>query len=250
MGIKARSALIVATSVAVTAFFSFYALIFALIGAKENSIHKIARIWAKILLRIANIKVEVQGKENVLPGKPQIFMANHQSDLDVLITLAHVPGQSRWIAKKELFRIPIFGRAMKKAGYIPIDRENRQEAIKSLNEAAIKIKEGKSVMSFPEGTRSADGTIKPFKQGMFYLAIQSGVPVVPITIIGAADLMKKRSLTVKPGAIRLIIDKPVDVSPYTLETRHELIERIRNIIVANFKAGTSNGLDDGKNETL
>ncbi|MCX7816553.1 MAG: 1-acyl-sn-glycerol-3-phosphate acyltransferase [Syntrophales bacterium] len=243
MGIKARSALIVTTSVAVTAFFSVYALIFALIGAGENSIHKIARIWARILLRIANIKVDVKGKENVIPDKPQIFMANHQSDLDVLITLAHVPGQFRWIAKKELFRIPVFGRAMKKAGYIPIDRENRQEALKSLNEAAMKIKEGKSVMSFPEGTRSADGTIKPFKQGMFYLAIQSGVPIVPITIIGAAELMKKRSLTVKPGTIKLIIDKPVDVSSYTLETRYELIEQVRNIIIQNFNTGYKNDSD-------
>ena len=129
--------------------------------------------------------------------KPQIFMANHQSDFDILIVLAHIPGQFRWIAKKELFKIPIFGKAMRNAGYIEIDRQNHEKALKSLDEAAQKIREGKSVVTFPEGTRSRDGKIRPFKQGMFHLAIRAGVPIVPISIIGAREIMPKRTLKVK-----------------------------------------------------
>ena len=126
---------------------------------------------------------------------------------------------------------------MRSAGYIEIDRQNREKAMKSLEEAAQKIREGKSVVTFPEGTRSKDGTIKPFKQGLFHLAIQAGVPIVPISIIGAHEIMPKRSLRIRPGKIKMVIDRPVDVSGYKIETRGELIERVRGIIVRNFEEG-------------
>ncbi|MEE9912002.1 MAG: 1-acyl-sn-glycerol-3-phosphate acyltransferase [Deltaproteobacteria bacterium] len=231
-----RSALLVTLGVAITAFFSFWAIVFSFFANAENNVHKVANIWGKILLMICSTKVQVIGAENILRGKPQVFMANHQSDFDILITLAHVPGQFRWIAKKELFAIPIFGRAMKGAGYIEIDRQNHEKAMQSLDLAALRIRQGKSVMTFPEGTRSRDGEIKAFKQGTFYLAIQSGVPVVPITIIGSGDIMPKRSLKIKPGKIKLIIDKPIAVKDYTLENRQELIKRVRQVIIKNHDA--------------
>jgi 1-acyl-sn-glycerol-3-phosphate acyltransferase len=232
-----RSALLVMLAVADTAFMSVCALLFPLISPGENKAHKIANLWAKSLLWLTHIRVRVIGRENVLLNRPQIFMANHQSDFDILIVLAHIPGQFRWIVKKELFRIPVFGKAMKSAGYIEIDRQNHENAMKSLEEAARKIREGKSVMTFPEGTRSKDGAIKPFKQGMFHLAISAGVPVVPISIIGAHEILPKRSLNIRPGVITMIIGEPVDVSGYTIETRGELIDRIRGIIVGNFERG-------------
>lgn len=231
-----RSALLVTLGVAVTAFFSFWSIVFSFFANAENNVHKVAKIWGKILLMISNTKVQVIGKENILQGKPQVFMANHQSDFDILITLAYVPGQFRWIAKKELFAIPVFGRAMKGAGYIEIDRQNHEKALLSLDQAALRIREGKSVMTFPEGTRSRDGEIKAFKQGTFYLAIQSGVPIVPISIIGSGDIMPKGSLKIKPGKIKLVIDKPIDVKGYTLENRQQLIDRVRQIIIENYDA--------------
>ena len=233
-----RSALLVMLAIVVTAFMSMCALLFPLISPGENKAHKIANLWARMLLWLTGIRVDVIGRENVLMNRPQIFMANHQSDFDILIVLAHIPGQFRWIAKKELFKIPIFGRAMKSAGYIEIDRQNHERAMKSLEEAAQKIREGKSVVTFPEGTRSKDGTIKPFKQGLFHLAIQAGVPIVPISIIVAHKIMPKRTLTVKPGRITMIIGRPVDVSGYTIETRGELIERVRGVIIRNFENGS------------
>jgi len=231
-----RSALLVVIAVIVTAFMSSCAFLFPLISPGENKVHKIANLWARMLLWLTNTRVDVIGKENVLMEKPQIFMANHQSDFDILIVLAYIPGQFRWIAKKELFKIPVFGKAMRNAGYIEIDRQNHEKALKSLDEAAQKIREGKSVVTFPEGTRSRDGKIRPFKQGMFHLAIQAGVPIVPISIIGAHEIMPKRTLKLKPGRITMVIDRPVDVSGYTLETRSELIEKIRQIIVGNFES--------------
>ncbi len=230
-----RSLLVVMVAIAVTAFMSTCAFLFPLISPGENKVHRIANLWARMLLWLASIRVEVVGKEHVLMDKPQIFMANHQSDIDILIVLAHIPGQFRWIAKKELFKIPIFGKAMKNAGYIEIDRQHHEKALKSLDEAAGKIREGKSVVTFPEGTRSKDGTIRPFKQGMFHLAIQAGVPIIPISIIGAHEIMPKRSLAVRPGKVTMIIDRPVEVKGYTIETRGKLIEQVRNNIIRNIE---------------
>lgn len=228
-----RSVLLIITGVAITAYISGCCVVFAYLTREENSIHKVARIWAKILLKLTNTKIEIIGMENILVGKPQIFMANHQSDFDILIVLGHLPSQFRWIVKKELFHIPLFGKAMRNAGYIEIDRQNHEKAMRSLDIAARKIQEGKSVMSFPEGTRSKDGTIKPFKPGMFHLALTSGIPIVPISIIGAGEIMPKRSLQIKPGKIVMIIDRPIDVKDYSPENRQELIERVRHVIIEN-----------------
>jgi len=242
-----RSVLLVTLGVGVTAFFSFWAVVFSFFRNAENNVHKVAAIWARLMLMISGTSVEVLGRENLLRGKPQIFMANHQSDFDILITLAYLPGQFRWIAKKELFAVPVFGQAMKSAGYIEIDRQNHEKALQSLELAALRIRQGKSVMTFPEGTRSRDGEIKTFKQGTFYLAIQSGAPIVPISIIGSGMIMPRRSLKIKPGKIRLVIGKPMDVSGYKLEDRQELIRKVRDMIKENYDhyrhAGTA-GLRD------
>lgn len=243
-----RSALLVTLGVAATGFFAVWSLIISVIPYSENRIHKVAGLWANILLLISNTKVEVSGIENILYGKPQIFMANHQSDFDVLIILAHIPVQFRWIAKKELFHIPVFGAAMKAAGYIAIDRHNHETAIQNLEEAASCIREGKSVMSFPEGSRSRDGEIKPFKKGIFHLAIKSGVSIVPVSIIGSGEIMPKRSLKVTPGKVKLIIDKPIDMKGYTLGKNDELIERVRKVIIQNYKLG-KNSVISGTQDT-
>lgn len=230
-----RSILLILVGVSITAVLCFWAVVFSLLGAGENRIHKLARLWARILLSLSHIPVKIYGRHNVLIDGPQIFAANHQSDVDTLVALASVPVPFRWIAKKELFRIPLFGAAMRNAGYIPIDRRNHDSALKSMEEAAHIIRKGHSVMTFPEGTRSSDGTIQRFKQGTFHLAIQAGVPIIPITIIGTSAVMPKRSLKITPGEIRVIIDKPIDVSGYTIETRQQLMDEVRNTIVGNYR---------------
>jgi 1-acyl-sn-glycerol-3-phosphate acyltransferase len=235
------SALLVTLGVAITAFMSFCCIIFSFFSNAENNVHKVASLWAKIMLLICNTKVEIAGGENILRGKPQIFMANHQSDFDILIVLAHIPGQFRWLAIKELFRIPIFSAAMKSAGYIEFNRNDREKALHSLDQAALRTREGKSIMVFPEGSRSRLGDIKPFKQGTFYLAIKSGTPIVPISIIGSGEIMPKGSLKINPGKIKLIIDKPIDVKNFTLENRQELIKIVRNTIIKNHDSFRAEG---------
>jgi 1-acyl-sn-glycerol-3-phosphate acyltransferase len=231
-----HSALLVTLGVIITAFMSFWSVVFSIFPDADNKIHTVANLWAKILLLMCNTKVTVIGKENLLHGKPQIFMANHQSDFDILISLAYISVQFRWIAKKELFNIPIFGTAMKSAGYIEIDRNNREKALQSIDEAAFRIRNGKSIMTFPEGTRSRDGEIKAFKQGAFHLAIKSGVPIVPISIIGSGRIMPKRSVRIKPGQIKLVIGEPIEVKSFDIENRHELIEKVRNAIIKNYNS--------------
>lgn len=232
------SALLVTVGVLVTAFIAgFIVIMFPFFSRGENTVFKLANLWARILLFISNIKVEVIGRENVLVDRPQIFMVNHQSNFDILIVQAYIPSQFRWIAKKELFAIPIFGSSMRRLGTVEIDRQNRDSAIKSLDEAAQKIREGKSVITFPEGTRSRDGRIRPFKKGIFYLAIKSGVSIIPVSIIGTRKIMPRRSLKIHPGKITMIIDKPIEVANYSTETRDELVTKVREVIVKNFYDG-------------
>jgi 1-acyl-sn-glycerol-3-phosphate acyltransferase len=135
----------------------------------------------------------------------------------------------------ELFKIPIFGRAMRKAGYISIDRYNRQSAIKSLSVAANKIKSGVSVLIFPEGTRSRDGKIRPFKKGGFVLAIDSGVPIVPVVITGTRSIMTKGKFRVNAGHVNMVIHKPIDTSAYTRETKEALMESVRRVICDDYE---------------
>jgi 1-acyl-sn-glycerol-3-phosphate acyltransferase len=195
-----------------------------------NPLHKIARFWGRSILVASRIKVCVKGLSSIDLAGPYIYMPNHQSNFDIPVLLGHLTVQFRWLAKMELFKIPIFGRAMRKAGYISIDRYDRESAFKSLDVAAKKIKNGVSVLIFPEGTRSRDGKIRPFKKGGFVLAIDSGVPIVPVVIKGTHAIMTKGKFRVNPGHVSMVIHKPIDTSAYTRETKEALMESVRRVI--------------------
>ena len=201
-----------------------------------NPLHKIARLWGKSILVVSRVKVSVKGLSNIDPSSPYIYMPNHQSNFDIPVLLGHLTVQFRWLAKMELFKIPIFGRAMRKAGYISIDRYNRESAFKSLKVAANKIKSGVSVLIFPEGTRSWDGKIRPFKKGGFVMAIDAGVPIVPVVITGTRAIMPKGKFRVYPGHVSMAIQKPIRTSTYTHETKEALMESVRRVICENFKS--------------
>jgi 1-acyl-sn-glycerol-3-phosphate acyltransferase len=198
-----------------------------------NIIHHYARWWAKIQLLVSGVKVKVSGLEHLDKENPYIYMSNHQGSYDIFALLSCLPVQFRWIAKKELFAIPILGWAMSAANYISIDRSEMRKALKSIERAAGKIRGGVSVVIFPEGTRSRDGFIQPFKRGGFTLALKSGVPIIPITINGSRDVMPRDSMRVRPGEIRVTIDRSVETSPYSLRERNVLMEKIRGILERN-----------------
>jgi len=200
-----------------------------------NPLHKIARFWGKSILVVSGVKVCVKGLSNIDLSAPYIYMPNHQSNFDIPVLLGHLTVQFRWLAKMELFKIPIFGRAMRKAGYISIDRYHRESAIESLKVAANKIKNGVSVLIFPEGTRSRDGKIQPFKKGGFVMAIDSGIPIVPVVITGTRAIMPKGRFRVYPGHVSMVIRKPIDTSTYIRETKEVLMESVRRVICDNFE---------------
>jgi 1-acyl-sn-glycerol-3-phosphate acyltransferase len=195
-----------------------------------NPMHKIARLWGRSILIVSRIKVCVKGLSNIDRSKSYIYMSNHQSNFDIPVLLGRLEVQFRWLAKSELFKIPIFGHAMRKVGYISIDRNNRESAFESLKMVARKIKNGVSVLIFPEGTRSRDGKIRPFKKGGFVVAIDSGIPIVPIVITGTRTIMTKGSLRINPGKVNMIIHPPIQTSQYTRETKGALMEKVRQVI--------------------
>lgn len=180
------------------------------------------RSWARILLRIAGIRVRVTGMENLDPKATYVFAGNHTSQLDIYSFQAYSPHDFRWIAKKELFNIPLFGLAMRTVGFIAIDRSRGREALKSLSQAAGRISDGSSVLIFPEGTRSRDGRLHPFKAGAILLAIKSGVPVVPIGFNNASRLLPKGSLLPKSGEIVLRIGTPIPTTDYKSKDKQKL----------------------------
>ncbi len=213
-----------ATIVIVVAFFS----------KTGNAPHLIGRLWARSILFVSGIRVTVNGRSNIDTGGSVVFMANHQSNFDIPLLLAHLPVQFRWLAKAELFRIPIFGRAMRGCGYISIDRSDRESAFQSLAAAAGTIKNGTSIVIFPEGTRSPDGTIRAFKKGPFVLAVDAGVPIVPVVIHGTWSIMPKNRRIIKPCRVTLDILPPVETSGYSRSTKDELMEKIRSQLCHHF----------------
>jgi 1-acyl-sn-glycerol-3-phosphate acyltransferase len=213
------------------------AIIISLFSRTGNIVHLIARIWGKGILFVSRIRVKVEGLSHIDPLRSCIYMSNHQSNFDIPVLLAHLPVQFRWLAKAELFKIPIFGRAMRGAGYVRIDRFNRESAFKSIEEAAAKMKDGVSVMIFPEGTRSRDGNIRPFKKGGFVMAVDSGVPIVPVILRGTLPIMAKSSLRINAGVVSLNIEKPIDTSGYSRENKDDLIDTVRSVICKGFEKG-------------
>ncbi len=230
-----RTTYIIVWVVLTTIFWGIIAIIISFFTRTGNPVHNIARIWAKGILFASQIKVNVKGLKNIDPSRSYVYMSNHQSNFDIPVLLAHLPVQFRWLAKAELFKIPLFGRAMRGAGYVEIDRFNQESAFRSIAEAAGKIKNGVSVMIFPEGTRSRDGRIRPFKKGGFILAVDAGVPIVPIILQGTWDIMEKSSLRIKTGEVVLNIEKPIATIRYSRENKNDLIETVRQAICDSFE---------------
>ena len=236
-----RKRIIVLWTLLFTAFMAGMAIFLSFLGTGEDTAHKVGRIWAKGLLAMSNIKITVKGFSNLNLHGPHIFMANHTSNFDIPVLQASLPVHFRWLAKAELFKIPIFGYAMKRAGYISIDRSNKASAIQSLQQAVNIIKNGASVIIFPEGTRSRNHNVQPFKKGGFVLAVDSGVPIVPVILHGTWKIMPKNQMVIEPGHVLVEIKKPIESSDYTRKTKDLLMEKIRNMILESVENGKNNG---------
>ncbi len=212
-----------------TILFCLWAGVLTLCGFSGRSIHcYVAVPWAKVILWLSGTKVEVKGRENVDPGIPRIYMANHQSYFDIWGLLAYVPVDFKFILKQELMRIPLLGFAMRRAGYIGIERKDPRKAVQSMRQAAERIKNGASVLIFPEGTRSVDGHLQPFKRGGFKLAEKSGCDIVPVVVKGSTHIMPKGSFRIRKGSFALSIGKPIPVRGYAGKQMAALMARVRD----------------------
>jgi len=180
---------------------------------------------------IAGEKVTVEGRENIPPGVC-MFAANHTSNADAPAIVGAIPRRVAIFGRKSLFDIPVVGTAFRLAKFVPVDREDRDAALASVKQAVGYMKEGFSFLVYPEGTRSPDGRLRRFKKGSFAIAIEAGIPIVPVACAGAHRIMPKNSLIVRPGEVTVRFGKPIDASAFTIEQRDELAQIVHDAVAS------------------
>ena len=207
-------------------------ILVSLLDPDGRLVQRLAHWWGRILLKLAHIRLEVQGLEHLQEGQAYVFAANHRSNFDIFVLLAVLPCRFLFVAKKSLFQIPVFGWALSRMGSIPVDRTNLKAAIKSLNQAAAIVRGGVSMMIFPEGTRGTSGELLPFKKGVFIMALKAAQPIVPVAISGTRFIQPRKSFRVRPGPVRVVISPPINPEDY--HRQEDLMEAVRRAIAANY----------------
>lgn len=187
----------------------------------------IMRIWSWSLLRASWLRLRVHYAPELDPGASYVFLSNHQSLFDIPLLLATVPGPVRLVAKKSLFRIPLFGWALAASGFIAVDRADRTAARQSFASAEKRLREGGSLLLFPEGTRALDNRLLPFKRGGVLLAMRGGLPIVPVGIRGTRAIQPRGSRTIRPGTVEVRYGAPIEVAHYGIRRKSELIAELR-----------------------
>jgi 1-acyl-sn-glycerol-3-phosphate acyltransferase len=188
------------------------------------------RRWARTSLALAGLRVHIEGLERLDPKGAYIFMPNHASFLDILLTLAYIPYDFRHIIKEEFFSIPLLGLVVRRAGQIPMDRKNPWKALKSLRQAAELLKRGVSIVVFPEGTRTRNGAIREFKTALFILPIRSRIPVVPVLIQGTFQALKRGSILLDPVPLKLTFCDPIPADSFGVRDRAIYAEKVHNAL--------------------
>ena len=209
-------------------------ILLSFIGVADQGSSILATRWARFNLRCCLIKANITGLEHVQPGQSYIIAANHQSLIDIYLVYGFSPVEFKWVMKKELGAVPILGAACKAMGHILIDRSNPQSAIDSINEAAKKIRNGMCIVFFPEGTRSDNENVMPFKKGAFRLAIELGIPILPMSLHNTGNLVPNGTLNWKPGQVSMQIHEPIttrlltpdDVDDLNNQTRQQIINAL------------------------
>lgn len=217
-----------------TIFFGTIAIVCGLIGVrnKPNGVYDwCARYWSRQMLWASAVKVKIVGERNIPADEPVVYVSNHQSWFDIFLLAGCLAGQVRFVAKKELAKVPIFGRALRSSGHISIDRQDRKAAFGAYEEAADAIKGGMSAVVFAEGTRSRTGELLPFKKGPFVLAIAAQVPVVPVYCAGTFDLLPKGKFRLRPHPIALLFGEPIPTEGMVYDDREVLSSEARKRVV-------------------
>src|SRR4051794_9144923 len=202
-----------------------------LVAGNARALYNVSLAIVRLAFRLARIRVEVSGLERVPHGRACIFMSNHVSNLDPPALFPRIPGRTSAFLKRSLMKIPVLGYGMKIADFVPVDRDGRVEsAIESVNVARGVLEKGIHITTFVEGTRSRDGRMLPFKKGPFYLAMEAGAPVVPVSIHGSERLMPKGSARLRRGTVHIVFHEPLD--PAAFSTREELLAAVRAAVAS------------------
>jgi len=209
---------------------ALWAFPWTFITRRIDALYKSAMWIAKVGVRLAGVRTKIVGYDQLDLSRNYIFMSNHVSNLDPPLLIPLLPFRVTVMVKKELFKLPILGKAMLMADFVPIDRRNREAAVNSVHEAEQTVRRGLHMMVYPEGTRSRDGKLLPFKKGPFYLALETGVPIVPVTILGTETLMPKGKSFAKPGEVTVVFHSPVD--PKDHPDREELMTVVRDAVAS------------------
>jgi len=207
---------------------------YAVLTGNSDPLYNIAMRIVRAGIWISGIRVVVTGRDRLDPKQTYIFMSNHVSDVDPPVLIPWLPKRTSVLVKKELFRIPVLGTAMRVAHLVPVDRHNRDAAVQSVRDAAEVIRAGLDMTVFPEGTRSRDGRLLPFKKGPFYLAMESGCPVVPVTIVGTYEILAKGKFFLRRGTVELVFHDPL--WPKNFQDRDALIAATREAIAGSLPA--------------
>jgi 1-acyl-sn-glycerol-3-phosphate acyltransferase len=205
-----------------------------LLSRTGNLAFSISKLWAYTMLAVSFVRTGIKNKNKIQKGTSYIIISNHQSLYDIIALVTTLGVQFRWIIKKELLKIPVFGYGLYASRNIFIDRSNTASAIESINKGFERLPEGVSVMVFAEGTRSPDGQIQEFKKGGFVTAVRRKIPILPVTVNGSRRILPKKSLAMTPGKIQVVVGDPIDVTGYTVDTLQDLIDKTRQAIIANF----------------
>jgi 1-acyl-sn-glycerol-3-phosphate acyltransferase len=207
------------------------AMLASLVDGRGEASRALGRAWARLVLHVLGVRVEVRGAEHV-PERAAVYAVNHGSALDIPILLACLPADFRLIHKRSLSFVPVLGWSLRCAGHIAIDRRRPFSARRSLATAVRKLREGVSLAVFPEGTRSPDARVLPFKRGSFGLAIEAGAPVLPISIDGVKRVVPRGIFTLQPGAVRLSIHPPIETTALAAGGAAALAEKVRRIVAS------------------
>lgn len=218
-------------SILSTVVLGLLAIVGGIVFPRANVGSRLGKLWSRVHLSAMGVRPSYTGLEHAAGVAPRIFLANHFSNVDIWATAPVLPDTYRFVAKRSLFWVPVLGQAIWVAGFVPIDRGNRSSAIASLGRAAARIRGGASVILFPEGTRSRDGRLGPFKRGPFHLAVEAGVPVVPVAISGSGKVAPPRTLAVAPGPIRVTFCEPIPAAELPALGIDGLMARVRSAIV-------------------
>ncbi|HUR71094.1 MAG TPA: lysophospholipid acyltransferase family protein [Candidatus Limnocylindrales bacterium] len=222
--------------IAATVVLSLLTILGGPFDANGKRVYRISQLWTWIIVKFSGIRLTVEGLDRLDPKRQYLFVVNHQSNFDIPVLVQSLPQfQLRWIAKKELLWIPFFGWAMWAAKHITVDRADSLDALKSLKLAKQRIAAGISVVVFPEGTRSTDGKLLPFKRGGFLLALKTKTPIVPVTINGTGKLLARGEWRVQPGAINVTISAPIMAHEFRPGGLRGLSAKVQEIIAANLQ---------------